>query len=110
VWRSRSTIRIGLAVGLVRKGNRPAAGIDAEIDLNSGQDVMDRRIEPDLALLDQHHEGEAGDRLGHRGDAEQRASSTCAPPSRAGPGCEKWTIFAVACDKQLGVGSLPESR
>ena len=33
---------------------------------------MDRLVERDAALLDQHHEGHAGDRLGHRIDAKNR--------------------------------------
>ncbi len=36
------------------------------------QVVGDRRIEIELALLDQHHRGHAGDRLGHRRDPEDR--------------------------------------
>ena len=33
---------------------------------------MDGLVERDAAFLDQHHEGDRGDRLGHRIDAEDR--------------------------------------
>ena len=33
-------------------------------------DIGHRFIEPELALLDELHGGDGGDRLGHRGDAE----------------------------------------
>ncbi len=36
------------------------------------QQAVDRLVQPQLALLDQDHRRHGGDRLGHRGDAEDR--------------------------------------
>ncbi|PAV66662.1 hypothetical protein WR25_22670 [Diploscapter pachys] len=64
------THRLGSRFGDERHATT-AAVIDADT-FELRQDVVDRRIDRDLTLLDQHHEGEAGDRLGHRRDAEER--------------------------------------
>ena len=52
---------------------RLALGIEAFEHLRRGeirQHLADRRVERELALLDQLHAGGGGDRLGHRGDPE----------------------------------------
>jgi hypothetical protein len=36
-----------------------------------GQEARDRIAQPDQPFLDEHHHGDAGHRLGHRGDAEE---------------------------------------
>jgi hypothetical protein len=51
--------------------------VDRAQDLAVGelrQPAVDRIVEPDLRLLDQNHRGYGGDRLGHRGDAEERVA------------------------------------
>ena len=40
--------------------------------LELGDELRDRVIQPDLPLLDHHHDGDAGHRLGRRGHAEER--------------------------------------
>ena len=40
------------------------------VSLNSGMKRDTGSVETDLPFLDQHQDGDAGDRLGHRGDAE----------------------------------------
>jgi hypothetical protein len=106
VWRSRSSIRIGSAVGFGKGQACAAAGIDADIP-ELGQDVRDRRVDRDLALLDQHHEGDRGDRLGHAGDAEQRAlvDRFVRALARRALAAEMDDL-AVAAEQDLGVGQL----
>ena len=84
----------------------PAAAIDASI-LELGQDVVDRRVDRDLALLDQHHEGDRGDRLGHRGDTEDRAFVDRFVGSLArGALAAEMDDLVVAADEDLGVRQL----
>ncbi len=42
---------------------------------SSGQQPIHRLVQPQLALLHQQHRGRGGDRLGHRGNAEDRVPS-----------------------------------
>ena len=50
---------------------RNAGDEDAEV-LPRRNVGLDRIVQRDLALFDQHHERDAGERLGHRIDAEDR--------------------------------------
>ena len=68
--RHRALLRLKRETGLA--GHR-VFGVDADHHvLEFGQILVDRRCEIELALLDQHHGGDAGDRLGHRGNPEDR--------------------------------------
>ena len=52
---------------------RRVPGLDSNCrSLELWKIVGDRGCEIELALLDQHHGGDAGNRLGHRGDPEDR--------------------------------------
>ena len=55
-----------------------------------GQPALDRVVQPDPPLLDQEHRSGGGDRLGHRGDAEDGV----APHGRAGA----QVLLARDCD------------
>ena len=82
---------------------RAAAIVDADA-LELRQDVVDRRVDRDQAVLDQLHERHRSDRLGHRGDAEQRALVDLrATLSRRAQAAEMRDL-AVARDQQLRVG------
>ena len=71
VCRIRSITRIGALVRLRAERADEAALVDAEIA--PLRDVAVHGIvERDAAFLDQHHQREAGERLGHRIDAEDR--------------------------------------
>ncbi len=66
----------------VSEGDRPVGGhgvVQRAVDVlehlavgQFGQQAVDRLVPPQLALLDQDHRRHGGDRLGHRGDAEDR--------------------------------------
>jgi hypothetical protein len=107
VWRSRSSIRIGSAGGLGQERHaRAAAVIDAHV-LELGQDVGDGSVDRHLAFLDQHHEGDRGDRLGHAGDAEDRAFVDRLGRALAGRALTAEVgDLAFAADQDLGVGQL----
>jgi hypothetical protein len=85
---------------------RAAAAIDPDV-LELGQDVVDRGVDRDLAVLDQHHERDRGDRLGHAGDAEHRAfvDRLVRALARRALAAEMHDL-AVAADQDLGVGQL----
>jgi hypothetical protein len=61
----RALGRHGVVERRVEPGEHPPAG-------ELGEQVVDRVVEPQHALLDQHQRGDRGDRLGHRGDPEDR--------------------------------------
>ena len=61
-----------LAVWFAQLRRRRRAAIPHHRVLVFGNVAADRMVEPDLALLEQHHDGERRDRLGHRIDAEDR--------------------------------------
>ena len=78
VSRSRRVIgrlrRHGVVERPVEPLQHPAVG-------ELGQQPIDRLVQPQLALLDQDHRRHRRDRLGHRGDAEDRvAPHRVAPP------------------------------
>jgi hypothetical protein len=70
VWRSRSIIRIGSAGarGLERALH---AGDEHALVAPGRDEAVHRIVQRHQALLDQHHEGHARDRLGHRIDSKQ---------------------------------------
>ena len=80
-----------------------AAVIDAHA-LELGQYVMDRRVDRDLALFDQHHERDRGDRLGHAGDAEQRSFVDTGAALAGSALMREMHDLAIAGDQQLGIG------
>ena len=66
----RALLRLERELGL---SGRRIGGLDTDHHvLELGKILVDRGREIELALLDQHHGGDAGDRLGHRGDPEDR--------------------------------------
>jgi hypothetical protein len=69
VWRIRSRTRIGASTGRPTK----APGWPARYTVRSRQDGIQRATGSSSEIrpfLDQHHQGDARDRLGHRVDAE----------------------------------------
>jgi len=66
----RPLLRLANEFGLAGRG---VLGLDADHHVPEfGKILVDRGGEIELAVLDQHHGGDAGDRLGHRGDPEDR--------------------------------------
>ena len=78
MWVTRSMTFIGREAGCrhearrrVGQQRRHAAGVDAEV-LPRGNMAVDRVVEADQPLFDQHHQRDRGDRFRHRVDAEDR--------------------------------------
>jgi len=71
-------------------------------------DVFGHRfVEGDLALLDQHHEGHRGDRLGHRIDAKERVRLQRRAPLAVGQAQDRVIgQLAAPPDLHLGAGQL----
>jgi hypothetical protein len=70
---SRSSTVIGRFAGTVSFSG-PSIRLRTLRSASSGQQPVHRFVEPDLAVLDQHHHRRGGERLGHRGDAEERVA------------------------------------
>ena len=110
MWRSRSTIRIGCVQWPGQERHAAAAAVvDAE-RLELGQDVVDRRVERDLPVLDQLMK--AIDVIGLVIEAMRKSErSSIAGAALAGaPWCEKWTISPSRATSNCAWGSLPVSR
>ena len=71
------------AFGRDQIGQRPVIGpLHLHVRIG-GQQFGDRLIEPEAALVDQHHRGHAGDRLGHRIDAIETVGIHLARPAQS---------------------------
>ncbi len=82
--------------------------LDAHFDVGEGGNVFRNGIfEPELALFDQHHRDHAGDRLGHRKQAEDRVIGH-RQPGRDVAHAEEFVIdrLAVLLDQQDRAGNL----
>ena len=94
-------------VGRLRlEGLHVAAVVDPEV-LPFGNVPGHRIVESGQALLDQHHEGDRGDRLGHRVDAEEVVALQLALPFAVGE-AQHGLIGQLAAppDLDLGAGQL----
>ena len=107
MWLSRSRMVIG-ALG----GNDIVAALFLR-DGDSGlrpfrQELAERIVEHELAFLHQHHDGDAGERLGLRGDAEDvvllHAVARFAVAPAIGFGED---LAAILMDHHHGAGELP---
>ena len=70
-----------------------------------GNEAVNRVVERDLAFLDQHHEGDRGDRLGHRIDAEDGVGLAGQAPGQVALAADELVHdLAVTGDEDLGAG------
>ena len=72
------------------------------------QVLLDRIVDGELALVLEHEHGRAGDRLGHRGDPEDRvrSASACRAAMSALPIASRWTIRSGVATSVTRAGDL----